>query len=173
LKQVFYFVYNSFMRIIGVDPGLNITGFGVVDVSGDKVKVIDAGSIEPKSKDRFELRIHKVHNLLEKLICEHKPQVLVLEKLYAHDKFPMTVSILGHVRGVICLAAAQQEIELVELSVKRVRKALMGNGNATKPQVQAFVKRLLKLEKTEMLLDTSDALALALGHAHMLRYKLI
>jgi crossover junction endodeoxyribonuclease RuvC len=162
------------MRIQGVDPGLNITGFGVVDVlTGGQVKVIDAGSIEPKSKDLFELRIQKVHSLLEKIVIQHKPDVLVLEKLYAHHKHPMTSSILGHARGVICLVAAQQKIELVELPVKRVRKALMGNGNASKPQVQAFVKRLLKMETADMLLDTSDALALALGHAHMLRYKLI
>lgn len=161
------------MRILGVDPGLNATGFGVVDVSQGQVKICDAGSIEPKSTELFEVRLHKIHVLLGKIIREHRPDMLVLEKLYAHHKHPTTASILGHVRGVICLLAAEHKIELVQWPVKRIRKALLGNGNATKEQTQAFVQRLLKIEKTKLTLDTSDALALALGHAHMLKFKLM
>lgn len=161
------------MRILGVDPGLNATGFGVVDVTPNKLTILDAGSIEPVSKNLFELRLFKIHTLLGKIIKEHHPQVLVLEKLYAHHKHPTTASLLGHVRGVICLLAAQHKIPLIEWPVKRIRKALVGNGNATKEQTQALVKRLLKIENTQLTLDTSDALALALGHAHMLKFKLM
>ena len=96
-----------------------------------------------------------------------------MEKLYSHYKHPATAAILGHVRGVICLSVAQQKIELVEQSVKRIRKALTGNGNATKIQCQEFVKRLLNIKSAGFKLDASDALALALGQAHMMRYKLI
>ena len=160
------------MRILGVDPGLNATGFGVVDIANGQVKIVDAGSIEPKPKDLFELRLHKVYSLLGKIIVLHQPQVLVIEKLYAHYKHPTTASILGHVRGVICLLAAEHKIQLVEWPVKRIRKALIGNGNATKEQTQQFVQRLLKIEKASLTLDTSDALALALGHAHMLKFKI-
>ena len=106
------------------------------------------------------------------IIVEHKPKVIVLEKLYAHYKHPTTACILGHVRGVICLAAAQNKTPLIEQSVKRIRKALLGNGNASKGQVQEFVKRLLNIPKAELALDTSDALALALGHAHMKGVKI-
>ncbi len=161
------------MRILGVDPGLNATGFGMVDIQAGKVKVLDAGSIEPNPKDLFQNRIAKVHTLLGSIIARHKPDVMVLEKLYAHHKHPITASILGHVRGVICLLAVEQNVALVELPVKRMRKALVGNGNATKQQVQAFVKRLLHMENAQITLDTSDALGLALGHAHMLRFKLL
>jgi crossover junction endodeoxyribonuclease RuvC len=161
------------MRILGVDPGLRATGFGLVEVKTGAVKVIDAGSIEPNPKALFEDRIAKVHDLLGGVIAQHKPNVLVLEKLYAHYKHPTTACLLGHVRGVICLLAHEHKIELVEAPVKRIRLALMGNGNATKEQVQMFVKRLLCLEKAKMTLDTSDALALSLGHAHMLKVKLI
>ena len=100
--------------------------------------------------------------------------MVVLEKIYAHYKHPATASvILGHVRGVICLSVAQQKVKLAEQSVKRIRKALTGNGNATKAQVQEFVKRLLNINAPAFKLDASDALCLALGQAHMMRYKLI
>ncbi len=161
------------MRILGIDPGLITTGYGVVDIDGGKVKVIEAGIIQPNTKDAFERRIAKVHKHIVGILDVHKPVSVVLEKLYSHHAHPTTASILGHVRGVICLAVAQSNTPLVEQSVKRIRKALMGNGNATKGQVQQFVKRLLKIEKAEMALDTSDALALALGHAHMLKLRLI
>ncbi len=161
------------MRILGVDPGLRATGFGLVEVKNGPVKIIDAGSIEPNPKALFENRIAKVHELLSEIIRTHKPNVLVLEKLYAHYKHPTTACLLGHVRGVICLLANQHQIELVEQPVKRIRLALVGNGNATKEQVQMFVKRLLHIEKAELTLDTSDALALALGHAHMMKFKIV
>jgi crossover junction endodeoxyribonuclease RuvC len=161
------------MLILGVDPGLVCTGYGLVRVDLGNPKVLEAGTIEPNIKDPFEKRIAKIHTHLTSIIEMHRPQVLVLEKLYTHSTRPTTASILGHVRGVICLCAAQNNIELVEHSVKRVRKALMGNGNATKGQVQEFVKRLLNIKAQGFKLDASDALALSLGHAHMMRYKII
>ena len=160
------------MRIVGIDPGLNATGYGVIDLVNGRLKVLEAGTIEPNPKAPFAERIAKVHQHLSALLTAHKPDAVVLEKLYAHYKHPTTACILGHVRGVICLSTAQHKVTLVEHSVKRIRKALVGNGNATKQQTQAFVKRLLNIERTEMALDASDALALALGHAHMLKFKL-
>ena len=161
------------MRILGVDPGLITTGYGVVDIEGGTIKILEAGIIQPNPKDAFERRIAKVHRHIAAIVTMHKPDTVVLEKLYAHYKHPTTACLLGHVRGVICLAVAESATPLVEQSVKRIRKALVGNGNATKQQVQEFVKRLLNIPKAELALDTSDALALALGHAHMMRFKLI
>ena len=161
------------MRILGIDPGLVTTGFGVVDLKAGGVKILEAGTIEPDTKATFEQRLLKVHWHVTAILQAHHPDVVVLEKLYSHTKHPATATILGHVRGVICLSVAQQKVELVEQSVKRVRKALIGNGNATKVQVQEFVKRLLNIKSPSFKLDASDALALALGQAHMMRYKLI
>ncbi len=161
------------MRIIGIDPGLITTGYGVVDVKAGSVKVLEAGTIEPNVKDPFEQRLFKVHLHITTILQAHHPDVVVLEKLYSHYKHPATAPVLGHVRGVICLCAAQQKVELVEQSVKRIRKALIGNGNATKVQMQEFVKRLLNIKSPSFKLDASDALGLALGQAHMMRYKLI
>ena len=161
------------MRILGIDPGLITTGYGVVEMKAGGVKILEAGTIEPNTKDPFEQRLLKVHLHITTILQAHHPDVVVLEKLYSNYKHPATVAVLGHVRGVICLSVAQQKIELVEQSVKRIRKALIGNGNATKIQMQEFVKRLLNIKSAGFKLDASDALSLALGQAHMMRYKLI
>ena len=160
------------MRILGIDPGLITTGYGVVEIKAGGVKVLEAGIIEPNTKDLFEERLRKVHLHITTILEAHHPDIVVLEKLYSHYKHPATAAVLGHVRGVICLSVAQQKIELVEQSVKRIRKALIGNGNATKIQMQGFVKRLLNIKSEGFKLDASDALSLALGQAHMMRYKL-
>jgi len=161
------------MRILGIDPGLITTGYGIVDIKAGNVKILEAGTIEPDAKAPFAERLLKIHQHTTTILQEHHPDVVVLEKLYAHYKHPATAPVLGHVRGVICLSVAQQKIKLVEQSVKRIRKALTGNGNATKVQCQEFVKRLLNIKSAGFKLDASDALSLALGQAHMMRYKLI
>jgi len=160
------------MRILGVDPGLKATGYGFIDFNKPAVKLIEVGTIEPKQKDLIQNRIHKVHTILEKLILQYNPDVLVLEKLYAHYKHPATASILGHARGVICLLCAQRKIELVEQSVKRIRKSLTGNGNATKQQTRRIVGHLLNIDESKLTLDASDALALALGYINMSSRKI-
>ena len=161
------------MRIIGIDPGLITTGYGVIEIKDGRTQILEVGTIEPNIKDPFEQRLYKIHHHITTILEAHHPDVVVIEKLYAHYKHPATAPILGHVRGVICLCVAQQKTELVEQSVKRIRKSLIGNGNATKIQVQEFVKRLLNIKSASFKLDASDALALALGQAHMMRYKLI
>jgi crossover junction endodeoxyribonuclease RuvC len=161
------------MRILGIDPGLITTGYGVVDIHDGGVKVLEAGTIEPNPKDAFEQRLLKIYLHISGILKAHHPQVVVLEKLYAHYKHPATAPVLAHVRGVICLSVAQQKIELVEQSAKRIRQALTGNGNATKAQVQEFVKEVLNIKSGGFKLDVSDALCLALGQAHMMCYKLI
>ena len=161
------------MRIVGIDPSLKATGYGFLEVVDGKVKLLETGTIEPKQKDPMPKRIERIYSILDSLIVEYHPDILVLEKLYHHTEYPTTASILGHVRGVICLLCAQHGLTLVEHSVKRIRKALVGNGNATKEQTRRLVAQLLNIKETQLGLDTSDALALALGHAHMLRFKLI
>lgn len=155
------------MRIIGIDPGLKATGYGVVEYQQNRVSLLETGTIDPKQKDFIQNRIKTIYSLLGELIEQYKPDVLVLEKLYAHYKHPTTASILGHVRGVICLLCAQKDIGLAEHSVKRIRKALSGNGNASKMQVRRVVAHALGVDETKLTLDASDALALALGYIHL------
>ena len=171
------------MRILGVDPGLKATGYGVIDVGsgsqmaqseglrtirlgylGREVVLLEAGTIEPKEKDLFQNKIEKVYKNLDSIIQEYSPTVMVLEKLYSHYRHPTTACILGHVRGVICLLCANRHLTLVEHSVKRIRKAILGNGNASKQQVQQAMAHILKINPQQLTLDASDALALALGY---------
>ncbi len=160
------------MKILGIDPGFKATGYGCIKVDHRSVTLIETGTVEPKQKDLIQNRIQKIYSILGDLIDEHNPQVLVLEKLYAHHAHPVTASKLGHVRGVICLLCAQKNIELAEYSVKRIRKALTGNGNATKVQTKRVVANLLKIDESKLTLDASDALALSLGYIRMQNYQL-
>jgi len=159
--------------VLGVDPGLRITGYGLVEIVWHpdyRVKLLEAGTINPRQQDQLDKRILKVHQNLGDIIQQYSPQVMVLEKLYAHYKHPTTASLLGHVRGVICLLCAQHGIHLVEHSVKRIRKSLVGNGNATKQQTQRAVEQSLRIPEHKLTLDASDALALALGFGYMNRF---
>ena len=158
------------MRILGIDPGLKATGFGIIDINSlSQIKLVEAGAIEPKRSQVLSDRLLKIHECLGQIIKEFKPDCLVLEKLYSHYKHPATASVLGHARGVICLLSAQNKFPLIEYSVKRVRKSVVGNGNATKEQTQKLVMHILGIKVNQLSLDTSDALALALGHAYMMR----
>ena len=159
------------MIILGIDPGIKATGYGVISFNNNRPEIIEAGAIEPKQKDLLQHRIQKIHRHLGDIIKQFKPDVMVLEKLYAHYNHPMTASKLGHARGVICLLCAENNLNLVEYSVKRIRKALIGNGNATKLQIQFTVSQVLKIDQKKLTLDASDALALALGHTCLLRNR--
>lgn len=160
------------MKILGIDPGLKATGYGCIEAGNRSVILLETGTVEPKIKDLIQNRIQTVYKILGGLIEEHKPQVLVLEKLYAHSKHPVTASKLGHVRGVICLLCAERGVELAEYSVKRIRKSLTGNGNATKVQTKRIVADILRIDGEKLSLDASDALALALGYVRMQSHQI-
>lgn len=155
------------MKILGIDPGLKITGYGVIEYHQRQIKLLETGIIQPKPKELIQKRIHSIYLALKELIEQHKPEILVLEKIYSHHKHPNTVAILGHVRGVVCLLCAQKNMTLAEHSVKRIRKALTGNGNATKIQTRRIVAHTLGVDEGNLTLDASDALALAMGYGYM------
>jgi len=158
--------------ILGIDPGLKATGYGFVECRKRRIILVETGTIQPKPSDSIENRLNRIYTILKDLIQRHQPQILVLEKLYAHYKHPITSSILGHVRGVVCLLCSQEKIELVEHSAKRIRKAVTGNGNASKLQTQRVVAHQLNLDEKKLTLDASDALALALGCIQIRNYSL-
>ena len=156
------------MRILGIDPGLRRTGYGLIETNGVNIKLLEAGTVEPKEKDLLENRLHAIYKNLDDLIAEYKPDVMVLEKIYTHYRHPTTASLLGHVRGVICLACANRKLKLAEQSVKRMRKAVLGRGSASKLQTQGMVAHVLRVDGSKLTADASDALALALGYAQSL-----
>lgn len=157
------------MRILGVDPALRITGYGAVDFYGNKLLLIEAGIIMTSSGQQLPRRLDKIFNAVTKLTKDIRPDVVVLEKLYAHYRHPTTAFLLGQARGVICLVCAKEKIPLVEYSATRVKKAIVGKGLAPKYQVQRVIAQMLRLRQVPKYTDVTDALALAIAHSHVIR----
>ena len=160
------------MRILGVDPALSITGYGIINVEKNRFTLLEAGVIKTSAKQELTERLNTIHAAMDALLLETKPAVMVLEKLYAHHRHPVTAYLLGQARGVICLACAQHKIPLVEYAATRVKKAIVGKGQASKMQVQRMVDSLLQFKHATRSLDVTDALALAITHSYILRSKL-
>ena len=160
------------MKVCGIDPGLRVTGYGVIAYDKKRIKLLEAGIVTPESKGPLQNRIHKIYYNLDDILREYKPDVVVLEKLYSHYRHPTTACILGHVRGVICLLCAQQRIQLAEHSVKRMRKAFVGRGEASKGQTKRMVAHVLGVDENKLTSDASDALALALSYSQMIGTRL-
>ncbi|MDD4938758.1 MAG: crossover junction endodeoxyribonuclease RuvC [Candidatus Omnitrophica bacterium] len=157
------------MRILGIDPALTITGYGAIDFKKNKLSLLEAGVITTRSSEEITVRLDKIYRGLAKLISDIKPDVMVLEKLYAHYRHPTTAYLLGQARGVICLACAKEKIPLVEYAATRIKKAIVGNGLASKQQVQRMVATILDLNALPKYTDVTDALALAIGYSYMAR----
>jgi len=156
------------MKILGIDPGLVRTGYGLIRSSGpEDMELIEAGVIRTSDNDKISERVVGIFNNLTNIIKEHRPDVLVLEKIYAHYKHPATAILMGHARGVVCLACGLNNVQLVNYPSTRIKKAVTGNGRATKLQVQNTVKMLFGLKSLPEPADISDALAIALSYIYM------
>ena len=155
------------IRILGIDPGLNITGYGVLDVAGSEIELIEAGVIRSLQSKEIGKRLHSLYSGIREVIESLTPDCLSLEELYSHYERPQTAIIMGHARGVICLAAAQSNLPVFHFGATQVKKVLTGNGRAPKTQVQLAVTRHLNLPAMPDPPDVADALALALCHYYL------
>jgi crossover junction endodeoxyribonuclease RuvC len=155
------------MIILGVDPGLAVTGYGVVEVVGRKgLRLKEAGVIRTSRGQPIEKRLLKIYEGLHALAREYKPEVLVLEKLYSHYKHPMTSILMAHARGTACFVAGYAGMKLINLPSTRIKKAITGAGHASKVQVQGMVTQILGLKKRPEPFDVTDALAAAMAYVH-------
>jgi crossover junction endodeoxyribonuclease RuvC len=155
------------MIILGIDPALRITGYGVIDAKNNKLSLLEAGIVTTSSRDILPRRLDKIYRAVTKLISDTRPDVMVLEKLYAHYRHPTTAYLLGEARGTICLACATKNIFFVEYAATRVKKAIVGRGLASKNQVQRMVASILNLNSVPKYTDVTDALALAIAHSYI------
>lgn len=153
------------MRILGIDPGSNCTGYGVIEKEGEALKLINFGTIKLDSQDSFPKRLKKIKHHIADIIKSLQPQVMAIEGLF-YAKNVKSALKLGHVRGVILLVAVEEELPVFEYSPLEVKSAITGYGRADKHQVQQMVKRLLRLQDIPQPEDAADALALAICHAH-------
>jgi len=151
------------MRIIGIDPGTGILGFGVIDVSGGKTQLVDAGVIRTPVKEDDAVRLETIFQELTDIIVATKPQVMAVEKLFflRNVTTAMTVS---QARGVVLLAARLNQLEIFEYTPLQIKQAITGYGKADKKQMQEMVRVLLKLKEVPKPDDAADALAAALTH---------
>lgn len=197
------------VKILGIDPGLNVTGYGIIEDSSTSLgsislamprmrsttlsirpeftegrampslprhgmvstlnhkrplKLVEAGVIKTQPKTPIKNRLKKIFDTVTEIIEEHKPGVLVLEKIYSHYKHPTTAILMGHARAAVCLACGMHNVELINYPSTRIKKAVTGNGHASKYQIQRMVQDLLNLKKPPEPVDVSDALAMAISY---------
>lgn len=163
------------MRILGIDPGTRVTGYGCVDVTPGQFepRLVEAGVLKLDAKASLGLRLRQLHGDLASLMEELKPQCMVVEKLYAHYKHPRTAILMAHARGVFLLSAAEAGIELVNLPSTEVKKSITGNGHASKQQVQLAVQTQFGLDEPPSPPDVADAIAIATCHARRLAVEMM
>jgi crossover junction endodeoxyribonuclease RuvC len=149
------------MRVLGIDPGLQITGYGVVDFQR-KPELVGGGVLRLDAKATLASRLVELESELGALLEEYKPDVCAVEQLYAHYKHPRTAILMGHARGVILLAAERRGVRVEQVSANRVKKSLLGYGHAGKLQMQKAIQQLWQLPELPSPPDVADALAVAL-----------
>ncbi|MBQ2890149.1 MAG: crossover junction endodeoxyribonuclease RuvC [Clostridia bacterium] len=153
------------MRILGIDPGFAIVGYGVVDYIGNKFKVADYGAVTTEAKEDMFVRFKKIYDGVSEIIEREKPDAMAIEELFFNSNQKTAINV-AQARGIIVLAAMNLNVPVFEYTPLQVKQAVVGYGRADKGQVQQMVKSLLNLEKVPKPDDTADALAIAICHAH-------
>lgn len=174
------------MIVLGIDPGLNTTGYGVLEFTrvGESLRysqspvgdtrlraprLIEAGVVRGKSGASLAERVQEIHDGVADVIATLKADVLAIEELYSHYQRPTTAILMGHARGVILLAAAQAGIAVQSYRATQIKKTITGNGHAAKWQMQEAIRRELNLPTLPEPPDVADALAIALCHCYLSR----
>jgi crossover junction endodeoxyribonuclease RuvC len=153
------------LRILGIDPGIAIVGFGIVDKQGSKLIPVQYGAIQTEAHTDPALRLKQIYDGVCHLIDQYKPEAMAVEKLF-FNRNVTTAFAVGQARGVMILAAVQRGLQIAEYTPLQVKQAVVGYGQAEKNQVQEMVKLLLGLQAKPKPDDVADALAIAICHAH-------
>ena len=150
------------MRILGIDPGLRLTGYGVIDTGAGKPALVDGGVIRLDTEKSIADRLVELESELQAIIAEHKPEACAVETLYSHVEHPRTSILMGHARGVILLVARRNKLTVHEFAANRIKLAMVGHGHAGKGQMQRAVQAMWGLPAPPEPPDVADALAVAL-----------
>ena len=152
------------IRILGIDPGLRITGFGVIDRTGNQLAYVASGCIKTDAKASLPMRLGTIYAGLRELVATHRPDQAAVEIVFVNVN-PQSTLLLGQARGAAITALVAGGLEVAEYTALQVKQAVVGNGHADKTQVQHMVRRLLALPGDPSP-DAADALACAIAHAH-------
>ncbi len=157
------------MRVMGIDPGTQITGYGVVEKDGALLRHIDNGCLTARRGDVLALRLGAIYGTLLEKLEQFRPDVVAVEEIFFSKNISSALRV-GEGRGIVLLAAVQKDIPIVEYSTREVKQAMTGYGQASKEQVQQMVRRILKLPEVAQM-DASDALALAICHLNSFQLR--
>lgn len=150
------------MKILGIDPGLQVCGYACVDTSSPKVDLIEAGVFRTTGKPAIENRLNQIAGDIDALLAKFEPEVVAVEQLYSHYAHPRTAILMGHARGVILQRCTSAGIEVKSFGATRIKKCITGSGHASKEQIQKTIKTILALKDLPKPPDVADAVAVAL-----------
>ncbi len=153
------------MRIFGIDPGSHRSGYGCIDTDGSRCRIVDCGAISVPARIPFSDKLTRIYDELVSLLAQHRPTCVAIEEVFFARNVRSALK-LGHVRGVAMLAASKAGLPVAEYAPTEVKRAVVGYGQADKKQVQQMVALLLGLDEAPSPHDVSDALAIAVCHAH-------
>jgi crossover junction endodeoxyribonuclease RuvC len=157
------------MRVLGVDPGLGITGFSIMDTKRNQTHLSAYGTIKPKPKDSLPKRLNYLFEEMNKILDQFSPDVMAIEDAF-YSKNVKSAMTLGQARGSLILAAAQADIPVHEFAPRKVKMSVCGNGAASKEQVSYMVTQILKLQEPPKPLDVSDAMAVGLCYINQAKF---
>jgi crossover junction endodeoxyribonuclease RuvC len=150
------------MKILGIDPGLQVCGYACVDTSSPKVDLVEAGVFRTTGKPAIENRLNQIAGDIDALLAKFEPEVVAVEQLYSHYAHPRTAILMGHARGVILQRCSAAGIEVKSFVATRIKKCITGSGHASKEQIQKTIKTILALKELPKPPDVADAVAVAL-----------
>ncbi|MDD5822824.1 MAG: crossover junction endodeoxyribonuclease RuvC [Firmicutes bacterium] len=153
------------MRILGIDPGYAIMGWGIVDYKGNKFTPVAYGAITTEAHTPPEQRLMKIYDELTEILQKYEPEEASIEEIFFNSN-TTTAIMVGEARGIALLACVQNDVSIAEYTPLQIKQSLVGYGRAEKKQVQSMVKTILGLDKVPKPDDTADALAAAVCHAH-------
>lgn len=156
------------MRILGIDPGIGSTGYGVIDTDGSSHTAILFGAIKTQTRQPFQIRLLKIHQDLSRILAREKADIMAIEEVF-HATNVQSALRLGQARGIALLIAAQQGMDVYEYSPLEIKSAVVGYGRAEKGQIQSMVRLLLGLPELPSPDHAADALAVAICHAHRMK----
>jgi len=159
------------LRVLGIDPGLQATGYGLIDQRGSDARLVEGGVIRSRADELLEARLLRIHDEIRDVLREFEPDVAVVEEVYSKYAHPRTAILMGHARGVVYLAAAERGVAVEAYAASTVKRALVGTGRGTKEQIRRMVIRLLGLPDEPLETHVADALALAICHASPARLE--
>ena len=158
------------MRVLGIDPGIRTTGFGIIDSNAKRLSLIACGTINPKISDALPLRLNHLFEEVDSIINKFSPDIFSIEDMF-YSKNVKTAMTLGQARGAMIIAAAQANINIFEFAPRKVKMSVCGNGGASKEQVQYMVMKILNLKEIPGSMDVSDAIAVGICCLNQVRIK--